>query len=98
MKRVHLRRPFWDAPPLASKGATRPWRPVGTAHARMPLRDLESPRARKQKNKREDSLFVYVWCLCCPGRVRITASWNRRDVTHEPSTQPACSKERRRSA
>jgi len=29
---------------------------------------------------------------------RRTASWNHRDVTHEPSAQPVCSEERRRSA
>jgi len=29
---------------------------------------------------------------------RRTASWNRRDVTHEPSAQPVYSEERRRSA
>jgi len=29
---------------------------------------------------------------------RRTPSWNCRDVTHEPSVQPVCSEERRRSA
>jgi len=29
---------------------------------------------------------------------RRTASWNRRDVTHGPSAQQACSEERCRSA